>query len=277
MWEYSIIHDGEFDTKKNRTLFQALWKLPETDSIQSDKNTVFANSSYDDFFIDLLKSQLNLDSSDIEISDDSNNVDNIVKHYQNEICLNCSKLVIKTKSNETNIACVFRHMRNMIAHGRFNIFCDTFIGFDYFKGKYTAVIKVNYNSMAKLITYFAESAEIVDIYKKCLRKLRYHVTTSDTDSLYVNKGKRAYMLYIRHYTGRYANKKDIENFVNEFSYIDKTSCMFVLVIDSTYSTKDIRAYLADQNIAIIDKSTLKKMILGEDILKNLSKTHELFI
>lgn len=66
--------------------------------------------------------------------------------------------------------------------------------------------------------------------------------------------------------------KDIENFISDYKYINKENCLFVLIIDSTYATNGIRALLKDQNIAVIDKSELKKLMNGEDILDELSKT-----
>lgn len=269
MYEYSIIHDGRFDTRKNEIFLKILWQLPDTDSRQSDQNTVFMNSAYDDFFIDILKTQLELGISDYLFSEDTENVNSIAEHYKYEMCLDCSKLVIKTGSSTTKIVDFFRHVRNAVAHGSFNIIGDKFIGFDSSRGKYTAVIKVKYDNLKKLVSFFAESTEIVDIYEKSLKRLGYHVTLNDEDSLYVKKGKHVYMLFIRHYTGRYANTKDIGDFVHEFNYIDKTNCMFVLVIDSTYATKNIQSFLTEQNISIIDKSSLKKMMQGADVLKNL--------
>lgn len=275
MYEYNMLHDGKIDNRKNDLFLKALWRLPETDSKQSDEDTIFMNSAYDDFFIDILENQLELGPSDYLLSGDTECINNTAEYYINEICLNCSKLVMKTGSSKTKIVDFFRHIRNIIAHGNFNIIGDKFIGFDDSRKKYTAVIKVKYDNLKKLISYFSESTEIVDIYEKCLKRLGYHVTLNDSDSLYVKKRKHAYMLYIKHFTGRYADIKDIKDFVQEYSYIDKTNCMFVLIVDSTYTTKDIQSYLIGHNISIIDKSSLKKMMQGTDVLSDLQKLKEI--
>lgn len=275
--DYLLVHECEFDKETQDVLLDCLWRLPELPSYQADHQTVFSNSAYDEFFIDVLKTQLKLGPEDFDIVVGGNPAiinDSIGQYYEDEICLNCSKLVFHQSTKRTAIEEFFNHLRNMIAHGCFNIVNGTFIGFDHPKYNglhWTAVLKAPYSLVKSTIESFAGITELSDIYAKCFEALGYTITRCNNNSLFAEKNNQRYMLIIKQYSGRYAQKSDIEEFVNEYEYIDKSNCMFVLVIDSTYATKDIQSFLVTQNIGIIDKSSIKRMMSGEDVLSDIKE------
>lgn len=279
---YDLIHQGHFSSDVNLALLSALWNLPEIQSYQSNENTVFSNDVYDEFLMSLLKEKLCITDSDISVSVgkeaiiDSENA----MYYEKHMCINCSKILFHKRSKKTMVNEFFNHLRNSVAHGCFNIVDGMFIGFDHpkFHGeKWSAVLKIKYNNLAETITTFCNLTSISDIYRSLLGKLGYRVSVSENESILATKDGYSYLLVIRHYEGRYLNQVDVETFFNEYRKYNQPNSMLVLVVDSTYITKETKLHFVNQNIAVIDKNSLKEMIKGVDYLKILADEHSRFM
>ena len=274
--EYILNHDDYFSEDQNRAFLDWLWNLPNIQSYQSNHNTIFENPAYDDFLMGLLKEKLGLSNEDIMICSDKGDEpipDATARYYENEICVNCGKVIIHKRTKYTTIVEFFNHLRDSIAHGCFNVVCGIFIGFDhpkYLGVHWNAVIKVSIDRLMGAISYFVGMTDLTDIYTFCLEKLGYCLSVIKEDEFLATKNEKQYMLVIKHYSGRYINQNDLEDFIQEYAYIDKSNCMFVLVVDSTYASKDTHMHLERQNIAVIDKASLKEMMLGKDVLSELS-------
>lgn len=280
-YDYIILHDKVFDKDTNDLFMRFIEYFPETPSYQAEHDTIFSNNLYDHFLLDLFKQKYHIFDEDILICTGNPPIINrsIGKYYENEICLNCSKVALHLRANETFIHGFISHLRNIIAHGSFNIIANYFIGFDHLKFKgieYTAVIKMPYEDIKSFIKDSMNVVTVLDIFIFYLEKLGYTVHRHKDNSIYVVQNKKTYYMEIRNYKGRYASSEDIADFVNNYNHIEKSNCMFILIIDSTYATKDSRMELGKMNVYIIDKAAIKSMIDGEDVLRFLEQMHNLY-
>ena len=272
---YVILHNN-FTPKEKELLLKCLWCLPELPSYQANHNTIFSDPLYDDFLMDLLKNSLSIQDDDIKIVVGGNppvisSAD--AQYYENDICINCSKLIYHQRSTKTKIEEFFNHLRNSIAHGCFNIVASTFIGFDHPKYDgvyYTAVLKITLNKLLGAIELFQNTNQLDNLLATILKQQGYEVSDNISDSkLYAVKGEKAFFFVIKRFSGRYIDKDDIHKFIEEYAFHDKTHCKYVMIVDSSYSTKEVRMYLKNYNMSIIDKSSMKHLLSGEDILENL--------
>ena len=216
---YSLYH-----AHLNNTELASLYKLsiyfPEVQSFQSNQGTPFSNPIYDDCFIEEAKKILHLSDDDIEInvtSPDHTIPDSIAKFYEDDLCLNCSKVNIAIVKGKTKIVSLFTRIRNMISHGYSNIVDDTFIGFDHPKFgaiKYSGVVKVKINRLLELLESFNEITDTSSLFRYFLKKLDYRVydtISGKTDFLIEKEGKK-YFLEFKHFGGRYIDVNDLNDY-----------------------------------------------------------------
>lgn len=275
-YEYNIFHDGCFDNETNNLLLNCLWRLPETHSIQANCNTIFSIDTYSDYLMKLLMEKLSVTEDDVKIVTDSAGLSkNDVEFYEEEICLNCTKLIFSKSKKRITIQEFLRHLRNCIAHGRFNIVRGIFIGFDMVLdnnsnlSKYTAVIKVPFDNLSNLVTDICNIADIGDFYIMLLNDLGYLTKKENEDTILAEKDGVKYLIKIRHYSGRYINKSDVVNFINEIDHIENKGLYFVLIVDSTYETKETKLFLQEKHVAVLDKSSLKELLTGKDLFNEI--------
>ena len=273
---YVILHDSSFTSNEKELLFKCLWNLPELPSYQANHNTIFSDPLYDDFLMDLLKKCLNLTDDDLKIV--NGGTPPVIpiadaQYYENAICTNCGKLIYHQRATKTKIEELFNHLRNSIAHGCFNIVNSTFIGFDHPKYggvNYTAVLKIPLNRLLEALELFQDKSQLCDLLATILKKRGYEVSDNIVNStLYATKGEKAFFFVIKKFTGRYIDKDVIREFIEQYISHDKTQCRYVLIVDSSYSTKVVRMYLKDLNISIIDKKAMKYLLSGENVLEDL--------
>jgi len=275
--EYSLFHTelSDDDVKKCASL---LWYLPEIDSFQACHETPLTDDIYEDIFLDIIKEKLNLGEEDLKI-DDSKSDHTIdyddVKHYKDKICLNCSKIIIAKSKKKNRVISILVRFRNSIAHGYFNIINNVFIGFDHPKfnsEKYSGFMKVKMDNLVKLFDTLISINNLPSLFSYVLKKMGYSLyePINYPFDIIIEKEGRRYYLDFKKFYGRYIDKNEILNYVEEKSEIDKSNCMFILIVDSSYQTNWISTYLRNHKIFIADKRIVKELISGKDIFKELN-------
>lgn len=274
---YVILHDSSFTLNEKELLLKCLWHLPELPSYQANHNTIFSDPLYDDFLMDLLKNSLSVQDDDIKIINGGNppvipSAD--AQYYEDDICTNCGKLIYHQRTTKTKIEEFFNHLRNSIAHGCFNIVDNIFIGFDHPKYGglyYTAMLKIPLDKLLASLELFQDTSKLDDLLAAILKQCGYEVSDNIfNSSLYAKKGEKAFFFVIKKFNGRYVDKDDIREFVEEYISHDKTQCKYVMIVDSSYTTKEIRMYLNNYNMSIIDKRAMKSLLSGKDVLEDFN-------
>lgn len=281
-FEYSIYHDSISD-KDKLTLAYLMWYLPGVKSYQSETETIFENPAYDDYLFDFFKRKMSLNDEDIKIVEDKKKEieTSDAEYYKDEICLNCQKIIFNKRKDKNKILELFKHIRNIIAHGCFNIVDDYFIGFDHYDDNpnhYSSVIKVKKQDLISVLFDFIKIKDTKTIFEFALKELNYMNIEENiiaTDDLFVEKNGFKFWLTFKNYKGRYIKQEDIEVFINEKRYIDKTGWIFILVVDSTYTSSKINAYVVNEHIGIVDKEYVKEMLSGKDVLMEIANLYVL--
>lgn len=276
---YSLYHAG-LSYYEQKTATSMLLYLPEVDSFQADRGTAILNDVYENYFIEEIKRLLALSDDDFEInvSTPDRTIDDTIAHYyEGVICLNCSKVNIAQCKGKNKVVSFFTRLRDMIAHGYFNFVDDTFIGFDHPRfgsPKYSGVIKAKANNLNILIDTFASMSTTPGLFRHVLSKYGYAIfdSVANYDDFMAEKDGRRYFLEFKSFRGRYINQEDLNLYLKQRENIDKTNCMFVLIVDSTYTSSKINSILLDYNVSILDKKWIKEMMNGEDVLLELTKT-----
>lgn len=276
---YTLIHNNLLINKKSDLLDLILY-LPEMESYQSMHNSIFSKSAYDDYLYKFFVKRMHLGNDDIKYVESSKQPiinKNDGDYYRDKICLSCQKVIFHKRKSKNKVVEIFRHIRNSISHGCFNLVNDFFVGFDHptFNGQeYSAIIKVNYSNLIDTLKSMMRIASLEKLYKEVLKSLKYEIIENDKyfpADLIVKKDGVSYLLQFKHFEGRYINQTDIQKVINEIKPIDKTNYVFVLVVDSTYTSSKINSYVATEHISILDKKFIKEMLDGKDVLKELSE------
>lgn len=161
---YKISTDS--DSLKNmpgrmaKMLLFLLTFLPNTESKKSKRNALFAydNALSSNFVFLKLIGLAGMAERDCLIC---NEIDKgLVTNYKGKICINCQKIIMTINKDknfvnkETETEALFRHLRNIIAHGNYEIIGEYIVGFDCNrnKNKCTAVIKIKPYNIIKAVT-----------------------------------------------------------------------------------------------------------------------------
>lgn len=277
--EYSLTHNNLSQITKSELIDLILY-LPEMESYQSFRNTFFSNEIYDEYLYRLFIKMMHLNDSDIKCIESSKPpiIDKKYGDYfDGKICTSCQKIIFQKRNNKNKITEIFRHIRNSISHGFFNIINNLFIGFDhptYSSQEYSAVIKVNYANLIDTVNEIKQINSLEKLYEEVLKSFNYEIVDDNPEELFadliVKKEGVFYKLKFKQFEGRYINQSDVQKFINELKCTEKTNCVFVLVVDSTYTNSKINAYVASEHISILDKKYVKEMLEGRDVLKELS-------
>jgi hypothetical protein len=150
---YSIVHNPKPLVLAEELLFlieTLLWYLPDVStSEQSSANTDIDNVLVgDSYFANEILSKLGMNAvNDVAFR---NPTTDETSHYRNNLCGNCQKMIISIKRStppETKTRSLLRHLRNSIAHGRFQIIGTHGMFFDVNSGTCTAIVKVDINKL----------------------------------------------------------------------------------------------------------------------------------
>jgi len=277
--EYSLIH--EYISKSTKSeLMDLIMYLPEMESYQSSHDTIYSIDTYDDYLYKLFMNKMSLTDEDIKYIESSKPpiIDRLDgEYFKDKICKSCQKLIFHKRTTKNKVIEIFRHIRNSLSHGCFNIVDDMFIGFDHptFNGaEYNAVIKVKYFNLLNTLKEMTDIDSLEKIYKGALKNLDYEILDEKEGSpfadLFVRKNGVLYCLQFKKFDGRYINQLDIQQVIRDLRHIDKTNFIFVLIVDSTYTNSKINSYVLNEHISILDKKFIKEMLEGRDVLKELA-------
>lgn len=272
---HTVLSDDDCRLATNLLLY-----LPEIDSYQAENGTAITNDIYESYFLSEVKRILSLNDDDIEINNstpDRTIDDAVAYYYKDSICLNCSKINVAQCKGKNKIISIFVKIRNMVAHGSFNIVDGVFIGFDHPRlnsSKCCGIIKAQTANLFELVKTFISIGNTPGLFKYILSKnFEYTIieSTANDNDFMIEKDRRRYFLEFKSFSGRYINQEDLVLYLRQRAHIDKTDCMFVLVVDSTYTNSKINAVLLEYNISIIDKRWIKEMMDGKDVFLELSE------
>ena len=171
-----------------------LWYSPNISSEQSFTNEYLKDSIFEEAVMTYFLRFANLTSEDILFVEDEYLSKDILSPYVNRACSNCQKIIVKKNKKETRINCILRHMRNCLAHGKFNfIIEDNIIGFDSEKDHKTKVTK--YTAIFKL--------DIITLYDFCRQLIQFpDFTVSHIIQYLLFKNKYTVLSEARSYTNR---------------------------------------------------------------------------
>jgi hypothetical protein len=311
------------------TIEYFLWYAPNIDSKQSLPITALDQSPYDRALFYLLLRTMNMDRYQdvflmkMDTSDGKKNIDDccdisLINPINTEIqyCSVCQKIIIaltiaKHCNENLIVNNLFRHIRNILAHGYYNIANgDYFIGFDENNSsKKTAYIKIRIDSLTAMKDLIQglglstnENKTKGILLKQYFAQQDYSVSIpnadhSDSDeiqntyydfaedfpkaNLILKKNGIRYLLFFRDYRGRYLNEKIFKNIVNKvnerFDVMNSEAIaneIFVLILDRTYLNKSMRNQSFKLNFIILDKSDLMDIVSGKDRLQECVKLIE---
>ena len=194
-------------------------------------------------------------------------------YFHSSFCDNCQKFVIVPSSDTPHkLIEMFRVTRNCIAHGDFTITNNLLLGFNEYKGSQTAIVKVNLNTFAEIITALCSINWKTILIQYAFERLGYSViqlpdnkTGSD---LCIEKEGKKYYVEIKSVSLKTANNKftleNISDFSDKTNLIDEDAYQIV-IIDSHNEKKD--NVIPNDRIIVLDKTKIQKLFNGEDVLK----------
>ena len=131
---YSIIHYPSpinLNEKQKNRLFHHLWYAPNLrGSVQSKKSKLYSSKLYGDALFRIFLELAGIENSDVFLLPTLFETNDAVAQYDNQICVNCPKLIFTSKVDKSDIESFLNHLRNIFAHGRFNIQSGLIVGKD---------------------------------------------------------------------------------------------------------------------------------------------------
>lgn len=203
-----------------------LWYSPEVKtSRQSLSNPIIFNKTYEDIVMEFIHNGLKMDSDDIFFYDQSKLPIDIISEYIDsyeggnpkfkDICVNCQKIYIADTKNLSKPVKFLSHMRNILAHGNFNIVNGLIIGYDKnpWDNKINTIIKLYPTELYKSLNYIDPSNHFGITLEKVLQagfeKLGYEVIAGDSNYRYdfiLSKDSFYYFIDLK-YVSKIANIK----------------------------------------------------------------------
>lgn len=272
---YSIEHNPKplkLPPKMIDTLEMLLWYSPNVlTSKQSFKNDYLNNPLFENAIITYYLRYLELQPEDLCFVAGKTISEDLVKPYLDNVCQSCKKIIVAKAEGQTKLSSIFHHLRNCLAHGRFNLLSDdTFIGIDEFFGQYSAVFKLNitevYEFCKQLILY--PDFTVSHVFQYILMKEGYTVLQSMTGAYnFRNMEKMEELLFaikgdfaFRINCSRYRLDDSIDNFEIIDEYVNQNDDQLhknVNYIDIYYCEKELGIRKLAENKYTIGLSVLE--------------------
>lgn len=272
---YDIIHSPkplEVTEDLRICLEWLLWYAPDINSAQSTKNDLITRPIYEDVIFDIITKSMDLNSNDIKIV--NHDIDNNLKTYYKEtICERCQKIIFTKNPRKTKSEELLRHVRNVIAHGNFNMVGDLMIGFDTYKGKNTAIIKIKPSKLLNAINNLDKGITQEKIWKYSFEKAGYIVRSNLRSSydLELEKDSIIFGVEIKIIKSGWIRLKSILPFVKQIKNSIVDNVVPVLIIDQARLTNEVKEYLKKELIIVLDRKLIENFLRGEDVLIDLYK------
>lgn len=278
MVEYSIKHNPQpIDLPRNllEAVERLLWYVPEINSIQSSSNELIKENIYDDFCFNYILQKINMRQDDVLFENNNADLTEYYNNFKDRICVNCQKLILTKKQSETKTMCLLRHIRNSIAHGRFNLCGDMMIGFDY-KNKYTAIIKIRPQTLLAALKLLESGITYQHLFAYAFRRIGYSVIEEPRGNvevdMHLQKGEKHFLVEIKKCNRGYIRKELLDKLIYRYSNTIQRmgdTAKLVLIIDTARLTKESEKYLTDKQLRIMDINKIKELLQGNDVLSEL--------
>lgn len=245
---YSIEHNKK-PLELSKMLVEAiemlLWYSPNNkNSSQSFRNEYLSDITFDNAVMTYFTRYMGMKSEDIRFIEEPSIPQNLLSPYMNKACVPCQKIIVARKNSkkeqESKMDCIIRHLRNCLAHGRFNfLFGDNIIGFDTLPVKgsdeiiYTAIFKTDIKKLYKFCTQLIRFPDftVSHIFQYLYSKqghhtapFMWHITREgireDEEIVYVNIDNIAYRINCSRYIDR-DPIEEYEEFEEDHSDIDE--------------------------------------------------------
>ena len=272
----------ELPEKLVKAIEVLLWYSPNnSNSQQSSVNEYLKDTAFDDAVMTYFLRYMNMESEDICFISNGSIDQSMVFPYIDKACVSCQKIIVKHLKPEstTRIDCITNHMRNCLAHGRFNFLSEeSIIGFDVDgRKRYTAVFKLNistlYNFCQQLITF--PDFTVSHIIQYLLRKQNYkvlatmgkHIThediRKDEELVFARKDSVAFRINCsRFITGDPIRQyRECEEYSPDY---DEDFNLYTKYKNIFYTETPIQEYeTTDEPIIILTKEKLKESLSKE--------------
>ena len=255
-----------------------LWYTPNTESHQSKKNDILYLKEYDGSMLKLILSELGLSDSDFLVQERIEK--ECVDFFSEKVCVECQKIIITLGNDDkTKINSLFRHIRNIIAHGRFIVLEDTLYGIDIKTNKngeierYTAIVKVKIDRLLDVLRLYNSIGTNEELVIHAFEKAGYKVqremlsvvSNRSKFDYVIEKGGQRFVLEVKKHP-RYLNKDALTQIENLAGMVNSEGNSFVLVVYSSILTKEAIKIMKNKSFFIIDKKDLQALIMGADVL-----------
>lgn len=253
-----------------------LWYVPEIQSYQSDKSSfsyeIISKPIYDEFCFDYLLESIGFDKSNVICCPSPPELNAYQKDSNPVLCANCEELILHKVSSRTKTSCLLNHLRNCIAHGRFNLHGELLIGLDFQGNQCTALIKINPRTLLHALRALESGITKEALFSYALTKAGYQIITQPSfDNTYsrfdilVEKSGRKYAVEIKSMKCRYVPHERIVAFANNCDSISANNFSPVLIIDDARLLKESKEFLLSKNIIIKDISSVRDLLNKKDI------------
>lgn len=275
--EYNLLHNEKpilLSNEMLEALERLLWYVPEINSYQCSKNELIKETIYNDFCFNYILSTIGMDEKDIKILPKNADIESECIYFSEKICTNCQKVVLTKNATETKSMCLLRHIRNCIAHGRFNVCNDTLIGFDH-QNKHTAIIKIKPKTLLNALKLLESGITYQHLFAYAFKNLGYIVTEEPWFNryadLFIEKDNKKFLIEIKKYKSGYLKEDAVERII--YQYENSLSQMgedtkYVLIIDKVRLTKAAKESLSNKQIQIIDINEIKNLLENNDVLSS---------
>ncbi len=280
-----IMHNGNalrLDPKTNQ-FFKYLVLYSTNSSLQYKENDLFTNKDLSENVFKMMTESMKLSDEEVILREKEFNVS--IEELCNNPCTECQKLILIRKKDTTLPMTFLIHLRNSIAHGRFNIIDNIFIGMDWKPGNYnkflnsTAYIKIKLENLNtcfdrlfpyEVKSYFREpniTNTLTAIMIKMGYKLKSLSLTKDEirADYIISKNNIWFYFEIKKYPDYWIRKIDIEEMINRFE-IEHENCIPVLLLYASRFTNETKKFFFQKRILALDKIDFKMILLGYDRL-----------
>ena len=275
---YSIKHEDKplkLSEEMTKNLEYLLWYVPNINSAQSQENELTSSLSFENFVFGIIKNYMNLENKDVAFLD---YIDpDIVKFYDKKICPHSQKIILTKSEGESKSDCLFRHIRNSLAHGNFNLVEDMLVGFDYKFGPggqeiCTGIFKIFPKNLLRGLSSLDEEVTAEGLAQIALQRTGYDLERFNNDDrdtsfdFYVKKGSKRYALEIKKYKDtEVLSEKEVQKLLDKFSGLYE-KIIPVLFVNTSFLKKETKEKLKKERVIILDIKNILKMLEGRDIL-----------
>ena len=275
--EYNLLHNEKpilLSNEMLEALERLLWYVPEINSYQCSKNELIKEPIYNDFCFNYILSTIGMDEKDVKILPKNADIESECTYFSEKICTNCQKVILTKNATETKSMCLLRHIRNCIAHGRFNVCNDTLIGFDH-QSKHTAIIKIKPKTLLNALKLLESGITYQHLFAYAFKNLGYKVTEEPWFNryadLFIEKENKKYLIEIKKYKSGYLKEEAVERII--YQYENSLSQMnedtkYVLIVDKVRLTKAAKELLSNKQIQIIGINEIKNLLENNDVLNS---------